>query len=149
MIKLPSISACFKLKSFKCVAEYLGISLLLLADISLAAGSSVANKNIKIFKELIVEGERPEISSCLTVALQSVKIHPAYSKINWEPEMSASAVVKEYQLSGTLIKEISLNAMALVRDQSFLHLDKWTTVSINCQQINEGKPTLNIMNREN
>jgi len=109
-----------------------------------AAGSSVANKSVKIFKELIVEGERPEISSCLTIAIQTVKNHPAYNKINWEPEMSVSAVVKEYQVSGSIIKETTLKALALARDDSLFHLDTWTKVTINCQQINEGKPSLSF-----
>ncbi len=109
-----------------------------------AAGSSVSNKSVKIFKELIVEGERPEISSCLTIAIQTVKNHPAYNKINWEPEMSVSAVVKEYQVSGSIIKETTLKALALARDDSLFHLDTWTKVTINCQQINEGKPSLSF-----
>jgi len=108
------------------------------------AGSSVANKSVKIFKELIVEGERPEISSCLTAAIQSVKLNPVYSKINWEPEMSVSAVVKEYQVSDSLVKETTLKATALIRDERLLHLDSWTNVTINCQQINEGKPILSF-----
>lgn len=107
-----------------------------------SAGSSVANKNVKVFRELIIEGERPEISSCLTMAIQSVKSSPAYDKINWEPEMSAQAVVHEYQVSGAFIKEITLKAFALIRDERILHLDNWAKVEIHCQQINEGKPSI-------
>ena len=123
---------------------FVAVSSLLSAHPLYAAGSSVANKSVKIFKELIVEGERPEISSCLTVAIQSVKNHPAYNKINWEPEMSVSAVVREYQVSGAVIKETTLKALALARDDSLFHLDTWTKVTINCQQINEGKPSLSF-----
>ncbi len=115
----------------------------LISQQTLCAGSSVA-KSVKIFKALIVEGERPEISSCLTTALQSVKDSPAYDKINWEPEMSTSAVVREYQVAGALIKETTLKALALVRDQRVFHLDNWTRVTINCQQINEGKPVISF-----
>ena len=58
--------------------------------------------------------------------------------------MSIGAVVKEYLVSGSLVKETTLKALALVRDERLLHLDNWTNVTINCQQINEGKPILSF-----
>jgi hypothetical protein len=109
-----------------------------------SAGSSTVNKGVKIFKELIVEGERPEISSCLTQAIQSVRLNSYYKRIAWEPDMSVSAVLKEYQLSGASVKEIQLYALALIRDESLFHLDNWTKISIQCQQVNEARPTLSF-----
>jgi hypothetical protein len=132
------------MKSISPIRLCVALIALIFTQQAYCAGSSVANKSVKIFKELIVEGERPEISSCLTAAIQSVKVNPVYSKINWEPEMSIGAVVKEYLVSGSLVKETTLKALALVRDERLLHLDNWTNVTINCQQINEGKPILSF-----
>ena len=74
------------MKSISPIRLCVALIALIFTQQAYCAGSSVANKSVKIFKELIVEGERPEISSCLTAAIQSVKVNPVYSKINWEPK---------------------------------------------------------------
>jgi pterin-4a-carbinolamine dehydratase len=107
-----------------------------------AAGSSVANKTVKIYQKLIVEGERPEISACLTSALQSR--NPNYDKIAWSASMSDQAVVNEYTMSGSFVKEVSLKATGLVHDERIFRLDNWVPIRITCLQIDEQAPVVTV-----
>jgi hypothetical protein len=115
---------------------------------AVAAGSSVSAKNNKVLQKIIIEGERPEISACLTVAQQLPNLFPIYRKITWEPSMSNAAVLKEETSAEGVLKVISFRGMGLLHDDRLFHADEWVKVLIECQQINENKPLVTVQQSE-
>ena len=115
---------------------------------AIAAGSSVSAKNNKVLQKIIIEGERPEISACLTVAQQLPNLFPIYRKITWEPSMSNAAVLKEETSTEGVLKVISFRGMGLLHDDRLFHADEWVKVLIECQQINENKPLVTVQQSE-
>ncbi len=115
---------------------------------AVAAGSSVSAKNNKVLQKIIIEGERPEISACLTVAQQLPNLFPIYRKITWEPSMSNAAVLKEETSTEGVLKVISFRGMGLLHDDRLFHADEWVKVLIECQQINENKPLVTVQQSE-
>ena len=128
---------------------FMGLGLLLTAQwislpMSWAAGSSVANPKNQLLQKIIIEGERPEISACLTVAQQLPNLFPIYRKITWESSMSNAAVLKENSSAQGVVKLISFRGLGLLYDDRLFHADEWVKVLIQCQQINENKPLVTV-----
>ena len=115
---------------------------------AVAAGSSVSAKNNKVLQKIMIEGERPEISACLTIAQQLPNLFPIYRKITWEPSMSNAAVLKEETSTEGVLKVISFRGMGLLHDDRLFHADEWVKVLIECQQINENKPLVMVQQSE-
>jgi hypothetical protein len=133
-------------------AAVMAVRLLLLlatgvAGTTLAAGSSVSKPAIKIFRGLIVEGERPEISACLTVALQEVRTATAWQALSWTQRMTDQAVLREAEAGPDRIRETTIRLMATPRQSAGLHLGSATPVRVRliCDQVNEGRPGVRIL----
>jgi hypothetical protein len=123
-------------------------ALLMLKPLAFAAGSSVSTKNNKVLQKIIIEGERPEISACLTVAQQLPTLFPIYRKITWEPSMSNAAVLNEDITANGVVKGVSFYGLGLLHDDRLFHPDEWVKVLIECQQINENKPLVTVQQSE-
>ena len=111
-----------------------------------AAGSSVsrANQYHKIFREVIIEGARPEISACLTIATVAVSADPLYQKLDWNDESTLRSIVNESYQNDVAVKDTTISALGLIRDESVFHLDNWDNVIIRCHQVGGAKPQVTI-----
>ena len=111
-----------------------------------AAGSSVsrANQYYKIFREVIIEGARPEISACLTIATVAVSSDTPYQKLEWSDESTLRSIVNESYQNDVAVRDTTITALGLVRDESVFHLDTWDNVVIRCHQVGGAKPEVRI-----
>ena len=111
-----------------------------------AAGSSVsrANHYYKVFREVIIEGARPEISACLTIATVAVSADTPYQKLDWDDESTLRSIVNESYQNDVAVKDTTIRALGLVRDESVFHLDTWDHVVIRCHQVGGAKPQVSI-----
>jgi hypothetical protein len=116
----------------------------LLPALCLAAGSSGFARRIKSVPELIVEGERPEISACLYSAQLAVNKSQEFESIRWSDSVSDESVVREYHLGGDLVRVTKFKASALTEGAGLFSRQRWVDVLVECQQINERAPLVTL-----
>jgi hypothetical protein len=115
-----------------------------LPALSLAAGSTAFTHRIKSVPELIVEGERPEISACLYSAQLAVSRSPEFDAIRWSDGISDESVVREYHLAGDLVRVTKFEASALTAGTGLFSMKRWVDVLVECQQVNEQAPIVTL-----
>jgi hypothetical protein len=116
----------------------------LLPALCLAAGSSDFARRIKSVPELIVEGERPEISACLYSAQLAVGKSQEFESIRWSDSISDESVVREYHLGADLVRVTKFEASALTAGTGLFSWKRWVDVLVACQQINEKAPVVTL-----
>jgi len=112
--------------------------------LSLAAGSPSFVPQIKSVHELIVEGDRPEISACLYSAQIAVRQSHEFERIRWSDRISDESVVREYRLAADLVRVTKFEASALTQGPGVFSKERWVDVLVECQQINEKAPTVTV-----
>jgi hypothetical protein len=116
----------------------------LLPSLSTAAGSPSFAAPIKSVQELIVEGERPEISACLySVQLAMHKSHE-FERIRWSDRISDESVVREYRVAGDSVRATRFEATALRQGTGLFSAQHWVDVLVECQQVNEKAPIVSL-----
>jgi hypothetical protein len=111
---------------------------------SSAAGSPSFAHRIKSVHELIIEGERPEISGCLYSAELAASQGEEFERIRWNERISEESVVREYRLAGDWVRVTKFPATALTRGAGLFSGQRWVDVLVECQQVNEKAPIVTL-----
>ena len=109
-----------------------------------AAGSSNASSNFKVMRRLIVQGERPEISVCLTEVAQHAAPASGFEKIVWDDHVSDQAIMQEHEEGHQLVRVIHFPALGLRQSNGLLSLNQWQSVQVQCEQIDEAQPRITV-----
>ena len=109
-----------------------------------ASGSPVSTRLGKVYKELIIQGERPEISSCMALAFKSTRENGPYQTITYAPDVLDNALVNEEVESGRLVKVVTTIALGEPRKSGFYLSNPLEQIKIICTQVDEGTPTLQL-----
>jgi hypothetical protein len=125
-------------------ARILAVVLGLLPALSLAAGSPSFAPRIKSVHELIVEGDRPEISACLYSAEIAVSKSHEFERIRWSDRISDESVVREYRLAADWARVTKFEASALTQGTGLFSSQRWVDVLVECQQVNETAPIVTL-----
>jgi hypothetical protein len=112
--------------------------------LSLAAGSSSFTPRTKSVHELIVEGERPEISACLYSVQLAVYKSREFERIRWSDGVSDDSLVREYSLAGDWVRVTKFEASALTQGTGLFSVQRWVDVLVECQQVNEKAPIVTL-----
>jgi len=120
------------------------VLLVLLPAASPAAGSSGFVPRIKSVHELIVEGDRPEISACLYSAELAVSKTPGFERIRWTDRILDESVVREYRMGADWVRATRFEASALTPGKGFFSHQQWVDVLVECRQVNETAPTVTM-----
>jgi len=112
----------------------------LLIAISTLAGSAsgMQTKRNKDFRELIVRGERPEITACLVAAIDYARHSALFSNIRWNIDDSDQAILRESESNGRLTRNIQLSVRMQDRAPGFVLGEKWQPVNVSCEQQDDG-----------
>jgi hypothetical protein len=125
-------------------ARILAVTLALLPALCLAAGSPSFPRRIKSVHELIVEGDRPEISACLYSAELAVSKSREFERIRWSERISDESVVREYRLAADWVRVTKFEASALTQGPGLFSRQRWVDVLVECQQVNEKAPIVSL-----
>jgi hypothetical protein len=117
----------------------------LLPVLSLAAGSPSFARRIRSVHELIVQGERPEISACLYSAELAVTTSREFESIRWGRSISDDSVVRELSSpAGELVRVTRFEASALTRRTGLFARQRSVEVLVECRQENEKPPIVSL-----
>lgn len=122
----------------------LAFALGFLPSLSLAAGSPSFPPRIKSVHELIVEGDRPEISACLYSAQLAMNNSHEFERIRWSDHISDESVVREYRLAADWVRVTKFEASALTKGPGLFFGQRWVDVMVECQQVNEKAPMVTL-----
>ncbi|WP_114638398.1 hypothetical protein [Polynucleobacter necessarius] len=124
------------------------VRLLLVASLgcafSQAWSSPVSTRLNKVYKELIIQGERPEVSSCMALAFKATRENAPYEQITYPADMQAAALVQERVEGDHLIKLVSMQAMGAPRKSGFYIVNPPQKIEIYCTQMDEGIPVVSF-----
>ena len=115
-----------------------------LPSLSIAAGSPSSAAPVKSLQELIVDGERPEISACLYSAQLAVHKSHEFERLRWSDRISDESVVREYRLGGDWVRATRFEASALRQGTGLFSRQQWVDVLVECQQVNEKAPIVSF-----
>ena len=110
----------------------------------LAAGSSSFAPRIKSVHELIVEGDRPEISACLYAAQLAVGQSQEFDRIRWSERISDETLVRETRAAGELVRTTKFEASARTLGKGLFSRRHWIDVLVECRQVNEKAPVVTV-----
>jgi hypothetical protein len=99
---------------------------------------------IKSVHELIVEGDRPEISACLYAAQLAVGQGREFDRIRWSDRISDKSVVRESQTGGEWVRWTKFEASARTQSKSLFSKGRWVDVLVECRQLNEKAPVVSL-----
>ena len=124
--------------------RFLAVVLGLLPAVSMAAGSQNFPPRAKSVQELIVDGDRPEISACLYSAQLAVSKGREFERIRWSNRISDESVVREYRLAADWVRVTRFEASALTQGRGLFSKQRWVDVLVECQQVNEKAPIVTL-----
>jgi len=115
-----------------------------------AQGSPVGTRLDKVYKQFIIQGERPEISSCMAIAFKAVRENAPYEAITYPDDVQDSALVQEDFEGEHMVKLVTISAEGLPRKTGFYLSNTPEKIQIVCYQIDEGVPIVkfNQVNRK-
>ncbi len=125
-------------------ARLLAVALAAPPVLALAAGSSGFAPRIESVHELIVDGDRPEISACLYEAQLVVSRSHRFERIRWSARISDESLVREYRLDGDWVRTTIFDVSALIQRPWFLSRQRWVPMTVECRQVNEKTPLVNL-----
>lgn len=114
-------------------------------SVEVCALSAVTLKSEQTYRGLVIQGERPEVISCMTAATSAIKNDGSYDRIRWSKDSTDVALTNEDVQSRQLVRTVRINALARVRAYSFF--DNFEKVEINCTQANQSQPRVTISAR--
>ena len=124
-----------------CLATFLVIET---SDVGAKGGNSGKHTD-RVFRELVVKGERPEIVSCLLTTIENVKTYQRFSEIIIPDDVSDTAVLQETITMNKLVRTIGFSALAKDRKHGVIRLNSWSEVNVTCNQQNEATVTTTIV----
>jgi hypothetical protein len=95
-------------------------------------------------RELIIEGDRPEISACLYSAQLAVDRSSEFRRLRWSDSVSDVSVVQEYHRGADWVRITTFQGSALLQGAGLFSPQRWTDVLVECQQINEQAPSVTL-----
>jgi hypothetical protein len=104
-----------------------------------AAAAPTTYHSKKVFRELIVEGERPEIAACMVAAVNQSRHHAKFDAIRWADDVSDTAYMRETEGGIHITRTVRFKAELRER-QGRLSLDTWKPAEIVCEQRDEESP---------
>jgi len=107
---------------------------------ALSWASPVSTRLNKVYKELVIQGERPEISSCMALAFKSAHENGPYEQIYYPSDVQDFALVQEGIEDGHLVKVVTLYAQGQARKSGFYLGNPLKSIEIICTQMDEGIP---------
>jgi hypothetical protein len=107
-----------------------------------SAGAPTTFHVSKDFRSLIVQGERPEIVTCMMATRFLVKHSSEFEDLRWLNTTSQTAVLNEKEINGLLFRTIMLQAQVLP-DVSAI-FETWKPAQVQCKQVDEGYPGVKI-----
>jgi hypothetical protein len=93
----------------------------------------------RVFRELIVQGERPEIAACMAAAVAYVRRDAKFDAIRWADDVSDSAYMRETEGGIHVSRTVRFNAHLRDRTHGFF-TETWTRAEIICEQRDEEAP---------
>jgi hypothetical protein len=114
------------------------------SSIAKGGGLSYSGKPNRVFRELVIQGERPEIVSCLLATLENVKHNKKYNEIIIPDDVSDMAIMHENVSNNGLIRTITFSTLAKDRASNPLQLNTWSKVMVSCEQIEEALPNVTL-----
>ena len=131
----------------KFFTSFVCLSLILMSgNTSAYARSAVTTKTEQTYRGLIIQGERPEIVSCMTAATRAVKESSGFDRIRWNSNSTDTALMNEELQNDQLVRSVHITAAARVRAYSFF--DNYEKVEISCNQVNQSMPRVTISSIE-
>ena len=94
--------------------------------------------------ELIVAGDRPEISACLYAAQRAVSRSHEFERIRWSERISEESIVREYRLAADWVRVTTFEASTLTHGSGLFFTQRWVDVLVECQQVNEKAPIVSL-----
>jgi len=104
---------------------------------------SMQPKRNKDFRELIVQGERPEIAACLATAMEYARHAQGVSAIRWDDDASDRAHVRESESDGRLTRYVRLTAQMRMKRWN-LFAETWRSMEVSCEQPEDGAIRLSV-----
>ena len=132
----------FAFHGLKILSFCVGLPLLFSASFAWAKGAPITHQTAKDFKNLIIQGERPEIVACMAATMNELKSLKTYEAFRWTDGTSKTALMHENEIDGHLLRTITLQAQAILSSQSFF--DLVSPIQVQCEQFDEGYPKVRI-----
>lgn len=124
----------------RCPYGFLVLAFLGMVLAPTAQASLVGTRLDKVYKQLIIQGERPEISSCMALAFKAIRQNAPYEAINYADDVQDSALVQEAFDGDHLVKLVTISAKGLPRKTGFYLANSPEEITIICYQMDEGVP---------
>jgi len=127
--------------SYPCMVAAL-ICLSSIASNVWSSGTPTTFRTSKDFRSHIVQGERPEIVTCMIASRHFAKHSSEFEDLRWLNDTSQSALLNEKEINGQLIRTIVLQAQVLPNIPAIF--ETWKPAQVQCQQVEEGYPKVKI-----
>jgi hypothetical protein len=102
-------------------------------------GAPTTYHSKKVFRELIVQGERPEIAACMVAAVNHAHHDAKFDSIRWAEDVSESAYMRETEGGIHIARTVRFRAELRERSRGFA-TDIWKPAAIVCEQRDEESP---------
>jgi hypothetical protein len=102
----------------------------------LAKGAPTTYQSKKVFRELIIQGERPEIAACMVAAVNLARRDAKFDAIRWADDVSDTAYMRETE--GGIHITRTVRFIGELRERAHgLFSDTWRPAQIVCEQRDE------------
>lgn len=129
--------------------RFLFLLFTLLMPLQHLQASPVSTRINKVYKELVIQGERPEISSCMALGFKASRENGPYEQIYFSSNVQDSALVQEFLRDDHLVKMVTLLAEGQPRQRSFYVKNPLEKIEILCIQMDEGIPIVQFKSLAN
>ena len=134
------------MRNFSHLRKGLFIALVLLSCLASqqvwSKGAPVTTQYTKDFRNLIIQGTRPEIVACMVAANLYFKKVSDFEEMRWPENTSLLAILNEVEYNHHLVRTINLQGETLLNNRAFFR--SWVKVNIECRQEDEGVPQVKV-----
>ncbi len=102
-------------------------------------GAPTTLRSRHVFRELIVQGERPEIAACMAAAVAFVRRDAKFDAVRWADDVSDSAYMRETEGGIHVSRTVRFKAQLRDRAHGFFS-ETWARAEITCEQRDEEAP---------
>jgi hypothetical protein len=104
-----------------------------------AKGAPTTYQSKKIFRELIIQGERPEIAACMVAAVNQTRHDARFDAIRWADDVSDTAYMRETEGGIHITRSVCFRGELRERAGGIFS-DTWKPAQIVCEQRDEDAP---------
>jgi hypothetical protein len=108
-----------------------------------AKGAPTTYQSKKVFRELIIQGERPEIAACMVAAVNQARHDAKFDAIRWADDVSDTAYMRETEGGIHITRTVRFKAELRERAHSIFS-DTWKPAQIVCEQRDEEAPEVRL-----